>query len=138
MAKLSEATEFQIPLRNLFGMLVFAAMATWAYFGVIERSGMLEHNYSMVNKETSLNSDFRTRWPRGELGALPDDSRQFMLIESLEKEVRKLDSVIHEGKAPFDRQQQLTLDFFERRLSALESNSHKMKVEITNGPPTAK
>ena len=120
MAKLSEATEFQIPLRNLFGMLVFAAMATWAYFGVIERIGMLEHNYSMVTKETSLNSDFRTRWPRGELGALPDDSRQFMLIESLEKEVRKLDSVI------------------ERRLSALESNFHKMKVEITNGPPTAK
>ena len=107
--KLNENTEVALPLRNLISMVAAASIATWAYFGIIERLNQIETNYTMMTADVGQNTEFRIKWPRGEMGSLPADSEQFMLIEHLSGELEKLTTEIETGKAPFDQQQKLTL-----------------------------
>jgi hypothetical protein len=126
-AKLNENTELQLPLRNLISMIVATGVAVWAYFGIIERLNTIETNYTMMNADVEQNTDFRIKWPRGEMGSLPADSEQFMLIEHLAGELEKLTLEIENGQAPFDQQQKLTLDFYAQRIANLEDQIEKLK-----------
>ena len=133
--KLNENTEVALPLRNLISMVAAASVATWAYFGIIERLNQIETNYTMMTSDVGQNTEFRIKWPRGEMGSLPADSEQFMLIEHLSGELEKLTTEIETGKAPFDQQQKLTLDFYEKRIANLEAQIEKLKdglMEMTH------
>ena len=133
--KLNENTEVALPLRNLISMVAAASIATWAYFGIIERLNQIETNYHMMTADVEQNTEFRIKWPRGEMGSLPADSEQFMLIEHLSGELEKLTIEIETGKAPFDQQQKLTLDFYEKRIANLEEQIEKLKdaqMEMTH------
>ena len=125
--KLSENTEVALPLRNIISMVAAASVATWAYFGIIERLNQIETNITMMEADLNQNTEFRIKWPRGDMGSLPADSEQFMLIEHLANELDDLSTQIDEGKAPYDQQQKLTLEFYEKRLNALEENLEKMR-----------
>jgi|TARA_B100000073_G_scaffold229368_1_gene191381 hypothetical protein len=125
--KLNENTEVALPLRNIISMVAAASVATWAYFGIIERLNQIETNITMMEADLGQNTEFRIKWPRGEMGSLPADSEQFMLIEHLANELDDLSTQIDEGKAPYDQQQKLTLEFYEKRLNALEENLEKMR-----------
>jgi hypothetical protein len=81
----------------------------------------------MMQADLEQNTEFRIKWPRGEMGSLPADSEQFMLIEHLASELEKLQTDIESGKAPFDQQQKLTLDFYERRITSLEESIEKLR-----------
>jgi hypothetical protein len=125
--KLNENTEVALPLRNIISMVAAASVATWAYFGIIERLNQIETNITMMEADLGQNTEFRIKWPRGEMGSLPADSEQFMLIEHLSGQLDDLSTLIDEGRAPYDQQQKLTLEFYEKRLSALEENLEKMR-----------
>lgn len=125
--KLNENTEVALPLRNIISMVAAASIATWAYFGIIERLNQIETNITMMEADLGQNTEFRIKWPRGEMGSLPADSEQFMLIEHLSGQLDDLSTLIDEGRAPYDQQQKLTLEFYEKRLSALEENLEKMR-----------
>jgi hypothetical protein len=99
--KLSENTEVALPLRNIISMVAAASVATWAYFGIIERLNQLETNITMMKSDLEQNTEFRIKWPRGEMGSLPADSEQFMLIEHIASELEKLQNEIEDGKAPY-------------------------------------
>ena len=129
-AKLNENTEVALPLRNIISMVAAASIATWAYFGIIERLNQIETNITMMEADLGQNTEFRIKWPRGEMGSLPADSEQFMLIEHLSGELEKLTTEIETGKAPFDQQQKLTLDFYEKRIDALEGQIEKIKDDL--------
>ena len=136
MAKLSENTEVSLPLRNILSMIAAVAIGTWANFGIIERLNKIETNFTMMNSDVEMNTEFRIKWPRGEMGSLPADSEQFMLIEHLAGELEKLTSQIENGQAPFDQQQKLTLEFYERRINSLEAQIEKLKdmsLQMKNG-----
>ena len=125
--KLNENTEVALPLRNIISMVAAASVATWAYFGIIERLNQIETNITMMEADLGQNTEFRIKWPRGEMGSLPADSEQFMLIEHLSNQLDDLSAQIDEGKAPYDQQQKLTLEFYEKRLNALEENLEKIR-----------
>ena len=127
MPKLSENTEVALPLRNIISMVAAASLATWAYFGIIERLNQIETGITMMKSDVEHNTEFRIKWPRGEMGSLPADSEQFMLIEHLALEFEKLQSQIEDGKAPYDQQQKLTLEFYEKRITTIEENIEKMR-----------
>jgi|TARA_B100000927_G_C16476222_1_gene473515 hypothetical protein len=128
-AKLNENTEVALPLRNIISMVAAASLATWAYFGIIERLNQIETNITMMKADLEHNTEFRIKWPRGEMGSLPADSEQFMLIEHLADQLDELTAQIDEGRAPHDQQQKLTLEFYEKRIGAIEARLEKM----TNG-----
>ena len=125
--KLSENTELSMPIRNLIAMVVGAAIGTWAYFGIIERLNTIENKLILMEADLGQNTEFRIKWPRGEMGSLPADSEQFMLIEHLSEQLAKLQEQIDEGRAPHDQQQKLTLDFYEKRLTNIEAQIEKMR-----------
>ena len=89
-ARLNDDTELTMPLRNLLSIVAGVALGVWAYFGVVERLNNIETQLLIMGQETELNSEFRVRWPRGELGSLPADAEQFMLLGHLETQLEKL------------------------------------------------
>ena len=125
--KISENTELAMPIRNLIAMVVGAAVGTWAYFGVIERLNTIENKIILMEADLGQNTEFRIKWPRGEMGSLPADSEQFMLIEHLSEQLAKLQDQADQGKLPHDQQQKLTLDFYEKRLTNIEAQIEKMR-----------
>ena len=125
--KVSENTNIQLPLRNLISIIAGVAVAVWAYFGIIERLNNIETNGKLMIADVEKNTEFRIKWPRGEMGSLPADSEQFMLIEHLAGELEKLSTNIENGDAPYDQQQKLTLEFYEKRISKLEDRIEALR-----------
>ena len=126
-ARLNENTELALPLRNIISMVAAASIATWAYFGIIEPLNQIETNITMMGADLNQNTEFRIKWPRGEMGSLPADSEQFMLKEHLADQLDELSTQIDEGRAPHAQQQKLTLEFYEKRISAIEARLEIMR-----------
>ena len=131
-AKISDDTNVAMPIRNMVSIIVAVAVATWAYFGIIERLNSIETEQTLMSADLEKNTEFRIKWPRGEMGALPADAEQFMLIEHIAGELEKLSENIETGKAPFDQQQALTLQFYETRINKLEKAIDELKDRIVN------
>ena len=128
--ELDDNTRFAMPVRNLISLIVAVALGVWAYFGVIERLNKIETQAILVQADLIKNTEFRIKWPRGDLGSLPTDAEQFMLIEHLASEFEKLADEIDTGKAPHDQQQALTLEFFEKRISSAEERIELLRDAI--------
>jgi len=133
MAKISDDTNVAMPIRNMISIIVAVAVATWAYFGIIERLNKLETDITLMSSDLEKNTEFRIKWPRGEMGSLPADAEQFMLIEHLAGQLDKLAQNIETGKAPYDQQQKLTLDFYKQRIEKLEGDIDKLKDKLGEG-----
>lgn len=96
---INESTDVTIPIRNLIAMVAATSIATMAYFGIQERLNTIEHSFDKSQLEIERNTEFRILWPRGELGSLPDDARQDMMIESIQIDVvglRQIEEEVHE------------------------------------------
>ena len=128
----SDRTKFAMPIRNLISLIASVGVGVWAYFGIIERLNNIETNYILMQSDVTENTFFSREWPRGDLGSLPADAEQFMLIEHLSGEFDKLLSNIETGKAPFDQQQALTLDFYKQRIETLEGKVETLKDNVAN------
>ena len=128
----SDNTKFAMPVRNLISLIVAVAFGVWAYFGIVERLNKIETQMVLFESDLMQNTEFRVKWPRGELGALPADAEQFMLIEHLSGEFDKLLNNIETGKAPFDQQQALTLEFYKQRIESLEGHVEKLKDDLSS------
>ena len=128
----SDRTKFAMPIRNLISLIASVAVGVWAYFGIIERLNRIETEMILVNSDLVKNTEFRIKWPRGDLGSLPADAEQFMLIEHLSGEFDKLLNNIETGKAPVDQQQALTLDFYKQRIETLEGKVETLKDNVAN------
>ena len=128
----SDNTKFAMPVRNLISLIIAVAFGVWAYFGIVERLNKIETQMVLFESDLMQNTEFRVKWPRGELGALPADAEQFMLIEHLSGEFDKLLNNIETGKAPFDQQQALTLEFYKQRIESLEGHVEKLKDDLSS------
>jgi len=126
-ANISEDTVIATPLKSILGIVTAVAIGTWAYFGIVERLNQIETNITLMNTDLEENTEFRIKWPRGEMGSLPADSEQFMLIEHLAGQLDKMIEDIESGNAPYDQQQKLTLEFYEKRISKLEEKIDQIK-----------
>ena len=138
---LSYKTSVGLPIRNLIGVIGTVCVGAWGYFGILERLNVVETNQILMSADVTKNSIFSEKWPRGELGSLPQDSEQYMLIESLsrmiEDQTAKHESLVQNG-SPLDKQQALTLAFYEQRLKLLETKMETLKdrvaqMKFTNG-----
>jgi hypothetical protein len=99
---------------------------------VFERLNKIETQIVLIDSDLVKNTEFRIKWPRGDLGTTPADSEQFMLIEHLAGEFEKLADEIDTGKAPHDQQQALTLEFFEKRISSAEERIEALRDAIAS------
>ena len=88
--KISDNTSVSMPMRNLLSILGATALGVWAYFGVIERLNNIETQGKLMIVEVEKNTEFRIKWPRGEMGNLPADSQQDMLIEFMATQIEAM------------------------------------------------
>ena len=92
--KISEEAAVQMPMKTVASLITLVAIGTWAYFGIIEKQNKLSTTVELMQKDLVENTDFRIKWPRGQLGSLPADSEQFMMIEDLYKTTEKIEKHI--------------------------------------------
>jgi len=137
----SDKTSVGMPIRNLIGLIGAVCVGAWGYFGILERLNKVETNYILMQADVVKNSTFSRDWPLGKAGSLPQDSEQYMLIESLsrmiEDQTKKYEDLIQNG-SPLDKQQALTLAFYEQRLKILETKMETLKdrvaqIKFSNG-----
>ena len=95
--KISEEAAVQMPMKTVASLIAMVAIGTWAYFGIIETQNRISTTLELMEKDLKENTEFRIKWPRGQLGSLPADSEQFMMIEDLYKSVDKLQKAIEDG-----------------------------------------
>ena len=107
--KVSSETSVAMPMRNLISIVIAVGLGVWAYFGIVERLNQAETNIILIKEDVTNeverldgnilsleegdianNTEFRIKWPRGEMGSLPADSEQYMLIEFLSGQVESM------------------------------------------------
>ena len=87
---ISEEAAVQMPMKTVASLIVIVALGTMGYFQMVERLNIADTKIQIMEKDLSENTEFRIKWPRGQLGSLPADSEQFMMIEDLYKTQEKL------------------------------------------------
>lgn len=125
MASISDKTEIGLPLKNLIGLLGVTATAVWAYFGIIERLNNTETQSKLMVADVEKNTEFRIKWPRGEMGSLPADSEQFMLIEHIAGQIEK-----HEQQLESGMHNKVNIDFLKNQVEQLRADVEKLKDKV--------
>ena len=126
-------TAVAMPIRNMLGIIGAVAIGVWSYFGIVERLNISETKITLLEKdlnqavemlETDLekNTEFRIKWPRGEMGSLPADSEQFMLIEDLYKSVEKIEAHLEDMK-----NNKVNITFIRQQLDKALEDIEKLK-----------
>ena len=91
---ISESAAVQMPMKTVASLIIIVALGTMGYFQMVERLNIADTRIQIMEKDLQENTEFRIKWPRGQLGALPADSEQFMMIEDLYKTTDKLNKHI--------------------------------------------
>jgi len=142
--KISDNTSISMPMRNLLSIVAAVAVGVWAYFGVIERLNQLEMKSMLtvqdmtaederLHNEVEQNTEFRIKYPRGELGQSSQDIEQFMLIEDIYKTIERLQADIDENA-----DNKINIEFMSKQLEKALANIEKLKdadrdMKYTNG-----
>jgi hypothetical protein len=92
----SDKTAISMPMRNLLSILAAVGIGVYAYFGIQERLNNVETRNTLMEADLVKNTEFRIKWPRGELGSLPADSEQFMLIEYMDGQMTKMQTQVED------------------------------------------
>ena len=87
---ISESAAVQMPMKTVASLIVIVALGTMGYFQIVERLNIADTKIKIMEKDLEENTEFRIKWPRGEMGSLPADSEQFMMIEDLYKTTDKI------------------------------------------------
>jgi len=122
--RISENTSVSMPMRNLLSIVVAVAIGVWAYFGVIERLNNVETSQTLIEKDLESAVEFSIKWPRGELGSLPADSEQFMLIEHMAGQIEKIQKQIEEGM-----HNKVNIQFLQKQVEKLQEQLEKVQEE---------
>ena len=132
--KISEEAAVQMPMKTVASLIAMVAIGTWAYFGIIETQNKIQTTVELMQKDLVENTDFRIKWPRGQLGSLPADSEQFMLIEHMSGQVEKIETAMQDMMSNTVNIERLQKDV-EKILSDIEKLKDKQRT-FANGNGT--
>ena len=125
--KVSENTSVDMPVKNLISIIGAVGIGVWAYFGIIERLNTLETDNHLIKKDLEGAVEFSIKWPRGELGSLPADSEQFLLIEDAIKDIEDIQEELKESRHNATNISRLQKDV-ERLLNEIEKLKDKVRA----------
>ena len=133
--KISESAAVQMPMKTVASLIAMVAIGTWAYFGLHETLNQHSTRLELMEKDLEENTEFRIKWPRGEMGSLPADSEQFMMLEDLYKTTDKInkhiDSMMNNRINIEFLQKQM--DKVLRDIEALKDKNREMYYNGSNG-----
>ena len=123
--KISDNTSVAMPMRNLIAIIGAVAVGTMAYFNIVEQLNKHSTTLELMAKDQEHNTEFRIKWPRGEMGSLPADAEQFMLIEDLYKTVEKL-----EKNQEMNMTNKVNIEFLREQLDKALSDIEDLKDKV--------
>ena len=119
---ISDEAKVQMPMKTVVSLITMVAIGTWAYFGIIETQNKLSTQVELMSKDLTENTEFRIKWPRGQLGSLPADSEQFMMIEDLYKTTDKLNKHIENMAL-----NKVNIEFLRKQMDKVLEDIEKLK-----------
>ena len=119
---ISEEAAVQMPMKTVASLIIIVALGTMGYFQMIEKLNQHATRLQLMEKDLEENTEFRIKWPRGQLGSLPADSEQFMLIEDLYKQVEQL-----QKNQEMNMSNKLRIEFMEGQIEKLLHDVEKLK-----------
>ena len=119
---ISDEAKVQMPMKTVVSLITMVAIGTWAYFGIIETQNKLSTQVELMSKDLTENTEFRIKWPRGQLGSLPADSEQYMMIEDLYKTTDKLNKHIEEMAL-----NKVNIEFLRKQMDKVLEDIEKLK-----------
>ena len=123
--KVSENTSISMPMKNLISIVIAVAIGVWAYFGVVETLNKHSTKLELMEKDLEANSEFRIKYPRGELGQSSGEAELFMLVEHMAGLIESMDAEIKDM-----RNNKINIDFLKEQVSKLQVDVEKL---IRNG-----
>ena len=125
--KVSESTNIAMPIENLISIIAALAIGVWAYFGITEKLNNHATQIELMSKDLEGAVEFSIKWPRGELGSLPADSEQFLLIEDAIKDIEDIQEELKESRHNATNISRLQKDV-ERLLNEIEKLKDKVRA----------
>ena len=123
--KISDEAKVQMPMKTVASLITLVAIGTWAYFGIIETLNKHTTTLELMSKDLEHNTEFRIKYPRGELGQSSGEAELFMLVEHLSGLVEQL-----EDEVKGMRNNAVNIDFLKSRTEKLTEDVEKL---IRNG-----
>ena len=120
--KISEEAAVQMPMKPVASLIAMVAIGTWAYFGIIESQNRMETTLKLMETDVIENTEFRIKWPRGQLGSLPADSEQFMMLEDIYKNLDRITKHIEDMAL-----NKVNIEFLRKQMDKVLEDIEKLK-----------
>ena len=129
--RVSEKTNIAMPIKNLISIIAAVAIGVWAYFGITEKLNSHSTQLELMQKDLDKAVEFSIKWPRGEMGSLPADAEQFLLIEDALKDIEDIQEELKESRHNETNISRLQKDV-DRLLDELEKLKDKVRANGTS------
>ena len=119
---ISDNTAISMPVRNMLAIIGAVGFGVWSYFGITEKLNQHSTTLTLMQSDLEKNTEFRIKWPRGEMGSLPADSEQFMLIEDLYGSVEKIEENLEQNMT-----NKVNIEFLQKQVEKMLQDIEKLK-----------
>ena len=119
---ISDNTAISMPVRNMLAIIGAVGIGVWSYFGITEKLNQHSTTLTLMQSDLEKNTEFRIKWPRGEMGSLPADSEQFMLIEDLYGSVEKIEENLEQNMT-----NKVNIEFLQKQVEKMLEDIEKLK-----------
>ena len=119
---ISDNTAISMPVRNMLAIIGAVGIGVWSYFGITEKLNQHSTTLTLMQSDLEKNTEFRIKWPRGEMGSVPADSEQFMLIEDLYGSVEKIEKNLEQNMT-----NKVNIEFLQKQVEKMLEDIEKLK-----------
>tara|TARA_R100001594_G_scaffold5314_1_gene16856 strand:- start:77 stop:499 length:423 start_codon:yes stop_codon:yes gene_type:complete len=130
---ISEEAAVQMPMKTVASLIIIVALGTMGYFQIVERLNIADTKLELMNADVEQNTEFRIKWPRGQMGSLPADSEQYMMLEDLYKTTDRINKHVEDMAL-----NKVNIQFLSKQMDKVLIDIEKLKdqnreMKYTNG-----
>ena len=119
---ISESAAVQMPMKTVASLIIIVALGTMGYFQIIERLNIADTRLELMNSDVEQNTEFRIKWPRGQMGSLPADSEQYMMLEDLYKTTDRINKHVEDMAL-----NKVNIQFLSKQMDKVLNDIEKLK-----------
>ena len=120
--KIAEEAKVQMPMKTVASLIVIVALGTMGYFQMVERLNIADTKIKIMEQDVEQNTEFRIKWPRGQMGSLPADSEQYMMLEDLYKTTDRINKHIEDMAL-----NKVNIEFLRKQMDKVLADIEKLK-----------
>mgnify|MGYP001380650224 FL=1 len=119
---ISEEAAVQMPMKTVASLIIIVALGTMGYFQIVERLNIADTKLELMNADVEQNTEFRIKWPRGQMGSLPADSEQYMMLEDLYKTTDRINKHVEDMAL-----NKVNIQFLSKQMDKVLQDIEKLK-----------